>query len=74
MFEGLANRARREADQQIAMAWHVVAFDRQKRLKPLGDYLAKRGREKREPQSLEQMQLIAQMFAAAGLGTYECPQ
>ncbi len=39
-MEGRSRAAQRKHDQDISLAWHMVALDREKRLKPLSKYLA----------------------------------
>ena len=43
IMEGRFHAARQAADLAISQAWHAEAFARQKRLKPLGEYLSKSG-------------------------------
>lgn len=69
MFEGLAARARRDHDRDVSLAWHVVAFDRTKRLKALSEYVSRQ--RTGGAQSPDLQQLWAQQYAAAGFGTMQ---
>ena len=39
-MEGRVHAANRKREDDLSLAWHVAAFDRQKRLEPLSKYLA----------------------------------
>ena len=39
-MEGRARAAKNRYEEGLSIAWHTAAFDREKRLKPLGKYLA----------------------------------
>ena len=39
-MEGRSRAAQRRHDESISLAWHMVALDREKRLKPLSKYLS----------------------------------
>jgi hypothetical protein len=55
VIEGRARAARQRREDDIALAWHVEAFARQKTLDPLGKILGAMRRPERKQQTTEEM-------------------
>ena len=62
-MEGRARAAKREADASLSLAWHIEAFARQKRLKPLRELLG----IKPKPQSPDEMLAVFRQIAGKGV-------
>lgn len=63
IMEGVSRRAKRESDAKLSLAWHIEAFARQKRLKPLNQLLG----IKPKAQSTDEMLAVFQAFVARGV-------
>lgn len=61
-MEGCALAAKRKSDAMLSHAWHVEAFARQKRLKPLREILG----IKSKPQTPDEMLSVFQAIQARG--------
>jgi hypothetical protein len=62
IMDGRARAAKREADAAISLAWHIEAFARQKRLKPLREMLGIK------PKAQTPDEMLAVFKAIAGKG------
>jgi hypothetical protein len=66
-MEGRSRAALRLREDAIALAWHTVALDRQKRLKPLGSYLS--ALQPKKPTTSEELLAGFQALASRGKAT-----
>ena len=62
-MDGCARAAKRKSDAMLSHAWHVEAFARTKRLKPLRELLG----YKAKPQSTDEMLAVFQAFVSRGV-------
>ena len=62
-MEGVSRRAKRESDASLSQAWHIEAFARQKKLKPLRELLG----IKPKRQTPDEMLAVLRSFAGRGV-------
>jgi hypothetical protein len=62
-MEGCSLAAKRTSDAMLSQAWHIEAFARQKRLKPLRELLG----IKPKAQTPDEMLAVFQAFASRGV-------
>lgn len=63
IMEGCSRAAKRKSDAMISHAWHVEAFARQKKLKPLREMLG----VKAKPQTTDEMLAELRGFQSRGV-------
>jgi hypothetical protein len=63
IMEGRARAAKRESDASLSLAWHIEAFARQKKLKPLRELLG----IKPKAQTPDEMLAVFQAIAGKGV-------